>query len=123
MGHRENNPENDAISRFPADTTEICMEHCSRFWGDNGEGCFGIVWHNSLCWLRNSTTSTQDLYAQTGTYSALVPSDEVKGASTDCPFDNFSVQTVRNEEQYTIYCGQVMNGYDLCFDNYASCLL
>ncbi|KAF2805531.1 uncharacterized protein BDZ99DRAFT_466511 [Mytilinidion resinicola] len=118
----QNNPWNDAQGPFETDTMEECMEHCSRYWGDR-EGCFGIVWNESnMCWLRNSSTSTQGIYPETGTHAALVPRDEVKGVSTDCPFDNLSIQTVRNVEQFTIHCDQVIGGYDLCFDEYFSCL-
>ncbi|KAF2489307.1 hypothetical protein BU16DRAFT_434105, partial [Lophium mytilinum] len=115
----QNNPWNDAQGPVQTDTMEICMELCSRYWGPTGEGCFGVVWNTgNSCWLRNSSTSTQGLYPEAGTHSALVPHAELKSVNTDCPFDNLSIQTVRNVENFTIHCDQVIGGFDACFDEY-----
>jgi hypothetical protein len=94
------------------------MEHCSRYMGD-GEGCFGIVWveENGECWIRNSTTGTQNMVRKDGHYSALVVNGEMSGFDTKCPAADASVHEVAGVDGmgYTMNCNKVISGFDTCF--------
>lgn len=128
-----NNPFNDALAPFDADSLEDCMEHCSRFWGA-GEGCFGVVWkEDKNCWMRNSTTSeltnNKTVYAtspedETGTYSALVDRNMMKPLDTDCPAADLSRHKLDGAPgvEYTVQCNKDIGGdFDTCWQGYPSC--
>jgi hypothetical protein len=102
-----------------------CMEHCSRYAGD-GEGCFGIVYveANQNCWLRNSTTGTQNMVKKDGHYSALLVDGQMGGYDTKCPAPEASTHELAGVDGlgYTMNCNKVISGYDACFSGMKPCL-
>ena len=94
-----------------------CLELCSRFAGD-GEGCFGVHWtvDGGHCWLRNSNVSTSDLKPDTGSVSALVNRNQMKGFDTACTDEDYQKLTGVDGIAYTTNCNQVYQGEIQCFD-------
>jgi hypothetical protein len=99
-----------------------CMEHCSRFRGD-GEGCFGVVWvkDNQNCWIRNSTTGTQNLKQSDGNHAALLVEGQMGGFDTKCPAADASTNQLAGVDgmSYTMNCNKVVIGFDTCFSGMA----
>jgi hypothetical protein len=85
----------------------------------DGEGCFGIVWiaENQNCWIRNSTTGTQNMVKKEGHYSALLVDGQMGGFDTKCPAADASVHELAGVDGmgYTMNCNKVISGFDTCF--------
>lgn len=115
----------DAQPPFTSPSMKDCMDHCSRYWNTAvGEGCFGVVWieKDGECWIRNSTTSAKPLTPEAGTHSALVVKGNMDGFDTTCPGQDQSVNTLSGIDglKYTLNCGKVISGFDVCFSGYNS---
>lgn len=95
-----------------------CMERCSRYAG-NGEGCFGVVWIPSRteCWIRNSTTGTQNLKKVEDAHSALLVDGQMSTFDTKCPAADGSTNELSGVSGmgYTMNCNKVITGYETCF--------
>lgn len=95
-----------------------CMERCSRYAG-NGEGCFGVVWIPSRteCWIRNSTTGTQNLKKVENAHSALLVDGQMGTFDTKCPAADASTNELPGASGmgYTMNCNKAISGYDTCF--------
>lgn len=107
------------IDNAGADNVEDCMNQCSMH---PGKACGAAAFDSGArkCFFKNITITEVGAVAREGWILGIANRTQYENLPTECS-NNGGKQTTKNGLDFTVYCDQIVNGFDTCPDDSPDC--
>lgn len=110
---------NSDIDSIGTDSIEDCMDQCSTY---TGKLCGGIVFDPTKlkCYFKNANVTADGAATRNGLILGIANETQLQPLSEKCPGTG-STQATQNGLGFSIYCDQILSGYDICPNSSPDC--